>query len=360
MTHAELLARPQFSIPQAEKERLLLGVLAELTEHHRRACAPYGRLLDAVGYRGSARSLAELPYLPVSLFKSHRLVSVPDDEVFTTMTSSGTTGQRVSRIALDRRTADAQSRALAAVMTSVLGPRRLPMLVVDHPAVLRDRRAFSARGAGVLGMMSFGRHHTYALDEAMDLDVEAVRAFFARHADGPVLVFGFTFMVWKYFHQRVLELGLDLDLSRAVLVHSGGWKKLRDEAVDNREFARALRASTGLRRIHNFYGMVEQVGGVFLEGDDGYLHPPNFSDVVIRDPRTWEVAPDGVPGVVEVLSVLPHSYPGHVLLTEDLGVVHGTAEPGTGWAGKRLEILGRVPQAELRGCSDTHAFAGAA
>jgi hypothetical protein len=129
---------------------------------------------------------------------------------------------------------------------------------------------------------------------------------------------------------------------------------LQDEAVGNAEFKAVARERAGIGSVHNFYGMVEQTGSVFLEGDDGFLYPPNFSEVIIRDPLTWRPQPDGQPGVVEVMSVLPHSYPGHVLLTEDLGVVHGV---GAGpWHGKQLEILGRVPRSELRGCSDTHAF----
>jgi hypothetical protein len=106
--------------------------------------------------------------------------------------------------------------------------------------------------------------------------------------------------------------------------------------------------------------MVEQVGSVFMEGPDGFLHAPNFADVIIRDPETWEPVPDGVVGVVQVLSALPTSYPGHSILTEDLGVVRGTATPAQDqWAGRRLEILGRVPKTDVRGCSDTHAVAAA-
>jgi hypothetical protein len=53
------------------------------------------------------------------------------------------------------------------------------------------------------------------------------------------------------------------------------------------------------------------------------------------------------------MSVLPDSYPGHSILTEDIGVIHGEDDPGSGMKGIYFEILGRVPQAELRGCSDT-------
>ena len=60
--------------------------------------------------------------------------------------------------------------------------------------------------------------------------------------------------------------------------------------------------------------MVEQVGSVFIEGDDGFLHPPDFADVIVRDPITWEEAAPGSPGVIQVLSGAPTSYPGHSIL----------------------------------------------
>ena len=66
----------------------------------------------------------------------------------------------------------------------------------------------------------------------------------------------------------------------------------------------------------------------------------------------WREAPIGTPGVIEVLSTLPTSYPGNVLLTEDLGVLHGIDDGD--WPGKRFSVLGRLSRAEARGCSDTY------
>ncbi|WP_018908196.1 hypothetical protein [Salinispora arenicola] len=338
-----------FTLPQPDKEKRLRDELNALVSHHRQSCPPYARIMDALGVRGEAATVAELPWLPVRLFKTKKLVSVPDDQVIRVLTSSGTTGE-VSRIHLDREAAASQSRMLARTLATVLGPRRLPMLVVDRPGVVGDRRSYSARGAGALGMVNFGRDHRWLLDADDRPDVEALRAFLDQHGREPFLIFGFTFMVWSYLYEVAREHGLDL--SQGILVHSGGWKKLADRAVDNTEFRRRLGADTGLTRIHNFYGMVEQIGTVFLEGPEGgSLYCPDFADVIVRDPVTWQEVPVGTPGVIEVLSTLPTSYPGHVLLTEDLGVVHGVDDGH--WPGKRFSVLGRLPRAEARGCSDT-------
>lgn len=346
-----LLEAPLYGLPQADKDARLTAALAALTAHHRAACPAYRRLTDVLEPAAAATNLAGVPWLPVGLWKSHRLVSVPDAEISTTLTSSGTTGQAPSRVYLDKDTARRQSRALARIMTHVLGPRRLPMLVVDTRNLLQDRHAFSARGAGVLGMMTFGAQPVFVLDEHMRLDRDALDGFLRKHGGAPFLIFGFTFMIWEYLLAPIADAGCDL--SRGILVHSGGWKQLADRAVDNPTFRRRLGAATGLARIHNFYGMVEQVGSVYLEGDDGFLHPPAFADVIIRDPLTFAEVPTGTAGVVEVVSALPTSYPGHAVLTEDLGVIEHVDRGDQ--LGKAIRILGRAPRAELRGCSDTHA-----
>lgn len=350
MTVDKLLREPPYSLPQAEKERFLLSELARLNDHHRLHCVEYARLSNLLFPRATSPStLADLPYLPVGLFKERLLSSVPPEKVFKILQSSGTTGQTPSRITLDHETALLQTRALSRIMTHILGPERLPMLLIESPDLIRDRKQFNARAAGLLGMMNFGRHHCYALDSELNLRLAEVRNFLDRFGNENFLIFGFTFLVWAAFLQQIDSLGLDL--SKGILIHSGGWKTLHDQAVTADEFRLAFRKATGLARIYNFYGMVEQVGSIFLEGEDGHFYPPSFADVIIRDPQTFEELPPGQPGIVEVLSVLPRSYPGHCLLTEDLGVVHAI-DPRGGRLGKAFSILGRIPRAELRGCSD--------
>jgi hypothetical protein len=347
----QLFAEPVYGLSQAEKEARLTPEFNRLSAHHAQNCAEYGRMLKILPGSLEATRLADVPFLPVGMFKSHALRSIPAERVFRTMTSSGTTGQQVSQIFLDEDTARRQTVALGRIFAEVLGPARLPMLIVDTPGLLKNRARFGARTAGVLGMMNFGRQHFFCLDDDMKLDEAGLRAFLDRHQGGPFLIFGFTFMVWSYLLEAIAGLGLDL--SQGILVHSGGWKKLESQKVDNQEFRRRWIEHTGLKRIHNFYGMVEQVGSVYVEGDDGLLHAPNFADIIIRDPYTFAELPTGETGVIQVLSILPTSYPGHSILTEDLGVVE-SVDAGT-WKGKAFRVIGRAPQVELRGCSDVHA-----
>jgi hypothetical protein len=351
------MAVEQYSIRAPDKNPVLMAGLKDLVERHRAGCLEYERILEAAYPDASAAGeLAAIPYLPVGLFKWIELRSVPHDDIFKVLTSSGTTSQAPSRIYLDVETAQLQTRALSSIVTHYLGPRRLPMLIIDHPDVIADRRQLTARGVGILGMMSYGRDHLFALDGTMTLDEPRLADWLDRHAGEDLLIFGFTAMVWQYLVEPMAERGIDL--SRATLVHSGGWKKLVDVGVSNEIFKARLRTAFGIERVHNFYGMVEQVGSVFFECPAGYFHPPNFAEVIVRDPHTWQPVAAGEEGVVEVMSLLPQSYPGHALLTEDLGTIHGVDDCPCGRAGSRFTIRGRVPKAEVRGCSDTHVRPG--
>ncbi len=350
-----LLERAPYTLAREEKEALLCARLGELTAHHRAACAPYGRVLDLLWEDAAPpfHRLEDIPWLPVQLFKTHELRSIPEADIFKVLTSSGTTGQARSRIALDRASASLQTRTLAAIMAALLGRERRPMMIIDTRETLRDRHAMAARAAGIVGFQTFGRDHLYALDGELRLRREEVVAWLQSHAGVPLFLFGFTFMVWRHLLDA-LEPG-EIDLSQAVLVHGGGWKQLQAQAVSAERFRARLAEMTGLQRLASFYGMVEQIGTVFLECERGRLHAPNVADVLIRNPDDWSVQPDGEPGLVQVLSALPTSYPGHSLLTEDLGTVHTRDGCGCGWLGAAIELHGRVPRAELRGCSDTHA-----
>jgi phenylacetate-coenzyme A ligase PaaK-like adenylate-forming protein len=139
----------------------------------------------------------------------------------------------------------------------------------------------------------------------------------------------------------------------SLLIHGGGWKKLQERKVSNEVFKAALRNTFGLERVHNYYGMVEQVGGIYFECEAGWLHTPSYADVIIRDRMTLAPLATGEEGLIQVLSVLPRSYPGHSLLTEDLGTIAGEDDCPCGRMGKRFSVSGRLPRAELRGCSDT-------
>lgn len=356
MQYDDTLLFSPYALEREAKKALMLQRLSELTEHHYCHCQPYHRILDALNASEFCyQSIEDIPFIPVSLFKEMDLASVPQHEIVKTMTSSGTTGQRVSKIFLDKNTAANQQKTLVKIVTDYLGAARLPLLIIDSPSIMKDRRLFSARGAGILGFSIFGTDRTYALDDTMALDLPTIRNFLKKHSGKPILLFGFTFMIWRHFYQQLIELDETLDLSAGILIHGGGWKKLQSEAVSSADFVAKLSQVCGIQRVHEYYGMVEQTGCIYMQCEAGHLHASIFSDIIIRDHRDFSVCNLGQPGMIQVLSLIPESYPGHSLLTEDKGVLLGEDDCPCGRFGKYFAVLGRIENAELRGCSDTYA-----
>ncbi len=353
----QLFELPEYSIDNERKRDLLLSELNELTKFHYSNSIPYKNILNNLNItpEQNFQNIEDIPYLPVRIFKSQKIQSIPDNEILKILTSSGTSGQQVARIALNKETSMLQVRALASIITSYIGHKRLPMIIIDSETTIKNKSSMSARGAGLVGLSNFGRNHFFALDENMELKVNEFIDYVGKYNSEPILIFGFTFMVWQHLFKKLNDLGKKVDLSSAVLIHSGGWKKLQEQSVSNEIFKRELFNQFGIKKIYNFYGMVEQVGSIFMECEEGFFHTPNFAEVLIRSYENWEVLPTQEKGVIQTLSILPKSYPGHSLLTEDLGTIIGIDDCRCGRKGSYFIISGRIPKAELRGCSDTYA-----
>lgn len=355
MTLDELFQIAPYSLSKAEKDEALKDILNDLTRRHYAACPEYARILDALKFDAAKNhDCADLPFLPVRLFKQFELRSVPKEEITKTLTSSGTSGQAVSKIFLNADNVRSQTKTLNEIISSFIGKQRLPLLLLDTEMIKKDRSMYSARGAGIIGFSIFGRNSTYALDAEMNIDVDKVAAFFEEHKNEPILMFGYTYMIWQFVVRALEEKNISFNAENAVLFHIGGWKKLKDQAVDVLEFNRRVQGCLGNVKVYNYYGMAEQLGSVFVECEHGHMHCSNYSDVIIRRSKDFSEAKIGEKGLMELLSVLPVSYPGHVLLTEDEGEILGVDDCPCGRKGKYFKIHGRIKSAELRGCSDTY------
>ena len=92
-----------------------------------------------------------------------------------------------------------------------------------------------------------------------------------------------------------------------------------------------------------------------MQCEYGHLHASIFSDVIMRRAKDFSVCEKGEKGIIQVISMIPESYPGHSLLTEDEGILLGEDNCPCGRKGKYFHVLGRLKNAEIRGCSDTYA-----
>jgi phenylacetate-coenzyme A ligase PaaK-like adenylate-forming protein len=346
---------PPYQLTSKEKEEIILPELISLVSHHYDNSDEYRSIINGLGLNIKAiRTFDEIPFIPVRLFKEFDLYSVAKENIIKVIKSSGTTSQISSRIYLDRETAALQQKALLHIASNFTGKERLPMLILDSPNVLRDMNSFSTRGAGILGFSTVGRSIEYALDDNMNFNEELVSNFLEKHKEQKIFLFGFTYIIWQHFYKYLLSSNKTYDFSNAVLIHGGGWKKILEEKVSVKEFNDLLNGICGIKEVYQNYGMAEQTGSIFMECSEGNLHVSNFSEVIMRRSRDFSVCEIGEKGIIQVMSLLPGSYIGHSLLTEDEGTILGEDDCKCCRKGKYFTIEGRLKSAELRGCSDTY------
>ncbi|MCU4674750.1 acyl-protein synthetase [Catenovulum sp. 2E275] len=351
---SDILTLPVYGLKKAEKQAFLNQTLLDLSRYHYQHSAHYKRLIDCSGFEFEQKTAQDLIPLAARLFKDFELSSIESQNVFRQMRSSGTSGQ-ASKIVLDANSAKRQSQILVKILQAWLGKQRRPMLLIDSASTIKIGGGMSARAAGLQGLSFFGRNHCYALDDNMQLDVEKVTEFAEQFKHEPVLIFGFTFIVWQQFIQALKAKNIQLSLDNAILIHGGGWKKMQEQAVSDELFREQIKMQLGNVSVHDYYGMVEQTGTIYMQCEHGYLHTPVWSDVLIRNPQDLTLVKQGDIGLIQVNSVLATSYPGHCILTEDLGRIVGEDDCQCGRLGKYFTVHGRVPKAQVRGCSDTFA-----
>ena len=109
----ELLRQPAYATRPGEHRGLLRAAVREAIGHHYANCPAFARWYRKQGADPNAEigDLAQVPFLPVSIFKRLPLESVGEKEIVRVLKSSATSSQTPSRVVLDRVTRDRQARA---------------------------------------------------------------------------------------------------------------------------------------------------------------------------------------------------------------------------------------------------------
>jgi phenylacetate-coenzyme A ligase PaaK-like adenylate-forming protein len=355
-----LLAVAPYSLSPQQRQDTLLGLLKSELEY---ACERNPRFRNYVshwpGDFRAAERISDLPFLPVGVFKQNPpLALVEAGEIKRTLASSATTGQVPSRVVLDAATARRMTRGVVAIIRDFIGPARRPYLVIDTAENMTARAELGARAAAIQALGSFSTETACCLRSdgrgEPSLDLEKLLDCAAKWKEAELLAYGFTHVLWTQLVQPLQRKGITLGIPNVHVLHSGGWKRLEQQAVTKDVFMQGVASVFGCSsdRVIDYYGMVENVGVVYPDCQQGNKHVPAFAEVIVRDPLTLEPVESGQRGLVQVCSVLPTSFPGFLLLTEDMAEVVGYDGCACGRRGTHFRFAGRAPKAEVRGCGN--------
>ncbi len=342
-----------YEFSKKKKNDYFVNRIKELTDLHKDKCKEYKKILNIIYTKNfKNKNLTDFPFLPTQLFKRFDLKSTHENMVVKKITSSGTSGKALSKIYLDKENANNQIKVLSKIMSTIFGNKRLPMLIVDKELTLKSRNTFNARVAAIQGFSIFGTDHTYLLDKNNKINYSILNNFLEKFSKKPFIIFGFTSSIYENLIKNLSINSVQKELHNGILLHGGGWKKLEKLKISNKKFKQELNKKLKIRNIYNYYGLVEQTGSLFVESKKcGYFHTTIYSEIIIRDEK-FNVLKNGKKGLIQLLSLLPTSYPGHNILTEDIGVIVGEDDCKCGLKGKYFLVHGRAKNSETRGCGN--------
>lgn len=273
------------------------------------------------------QDLHEIPFLPVSFYKSH---SIKTGTWTTTaeFTSSGTTGQIPSKHAIPdlhfyfENTVKGFSQQYSHPSNWII----LALL----PAYLERT------GSSLVAMADHWIQLSNYPESGFFLnDLESIKGILEKRPPGvPVLLLGVSFALLDLAEQY------PMDLQGVTIMETGGMKGRRKE-ITKQELHASLKAAFNVSEIHSEYGMTELLSQGYAKG--GQLFTPSATLQVhtteINDP--FCPAPFGRTGLINLID-LANLDTCSFIATEDIGRVHESGQ---------FEVLGRLDIAELRGCN---------
>ena len=323
-------------VPAAEKiftvsgarsfERLALDIF----RFQAAGCPVYREYLGLLGVDpGKVDSLLSIPFMPVSFFRDHTVLTGdgPAEKVFL---SSGTTGVRQSRHHL--KDPAIYDRSLEEGFHLFYGDPSQYVVMGLLPSYLERE----------------GSSLIYMVNRLMQLSGNDLGGFFlsdhdalfrsidkARWAGLKVFLIGVTFALLD------LAEGHPRDLSDLIIIETGGMKGRRREMI-REEVHEILMKAFGVSSVHSEYGMTELLSQAWSDGGGLFTAPP-WMKVLIRDSHdpadhTDEPGASGGISIIDLANIWSCSF----IATADLGRMH---------PGGQFEVQGRFDEADIRGCN---------
>ena len=304
----------------SEKKKFFDDKIIELIAYHKKKSKQYKKIISHLNIR-SIKNLNDIPPIPITAFKKYDLLSIKNSKIFKTLRSSGTSGTSTSKIFLDAENSKNQTWVLSKIMEHIFGNKRLPMLVVEEEPNYKilNRKNFNARVAAINGFSIFSNKRHFVFDENEKINNHNLLKFLKENYKKKFIIFGFTDQIYNFFFKKKLNKKYSKYFKNGILLHGGGWKKLESEKIDNLRFKKYIDLNFNIKNIYNYYGLIEQTGSIFIECPECSTFKCSiYSDVIIRDKNLSIIKKDGEVGLLQVMSTVPTSYPGNIILTEDL------------------------------------------
>jgi phenylacetate-coenzyme A ligase PaaK-like adenylate-forming protein len=320
------LTKQIFSISNAQEfEQTSLAIF----NHQARNCQVYKAYISHL--RINPRDIiasTQIPYLPISFFKTHDIVSSParPEIIFS---SSGTTGMVQSKhlvtdlslydqsfnTAFEQFYGNIENTCLLALLPSYLERDGSSLIYMVDALLKQSRHPDSGY---------FLHNHDQLYQKLLEL----------HSLNQKTILIGVTYALLDFIEKY------KVDFPNLIVMETGGMKGKRKEMV-REELHQLLQDGFGVNAIHSEYGMTELLSQAYSYRL-GIFNCPPWMKIYLRDTNDpLSLAANNRTGGINVID-LANINSCSFIATQDLGRVFGDGS---------FEVLGRFDNADIRGCN---------
>ena len=312
-------------LSQHEFESLALALFEEQYQN----VSPYRQYCDFLGKNPTAVSvLSEVPFLPISLFKNHKILH-RDYSAQTQFISSGTTSSEPCTHWIPDL--DFYARCFSTGFQRVYGAIDQYVILALLPSYLERSGSSLVHMAQSLIEQSEHPKSGFYLDE-----LGTLHKLMHQLSDKgeKILLLGVSYALIDLAEYGDWQLNPE-----TIIMETGGMKGKRSEWTKS-ALHKKLKEAFGLDQIHSEYGMTELMSQAYAT-KDGLFHPPEWMRITTRDPEDPMTTIQGRTGGLNIID-LANLYSCAFIATQDLGLIHDSGG---------FTLMGRFDHSDLRGCN---------
>lgn len=289
----------------------------------------YKSFVDALGVSESQVYHPEqIPFLPVSFFKTHKVISggYSEELIFE---SSGTTGMETSKhYVVD---ASCYQESFTRGLQLAYGDLSQYVIFALLPSYLERKNSSLVYMVEKILLQSNRQMGGFYLNELSELQQQLKEA---QRLGLKIMLIGVTFALLDMAEK------FPISIPDAVIIETGGMKGRRSE-ITRMELHEQLCKGFGVQKIHSEYGMTELLSQAWSAGDGIFRCPPWMKVMIAdtNDPLSYlETGRSGGINIIDLANFHSCSF----IATQDLGRVFDDGS---------FEVLGRFDNSDIRGCS---------
>lgn len=287
----------------------------------------YQQYVNAIGINPhSVNSISVIPYLPIELFKSHKiLIGENYDKVFF---SSGTTGLRSKHYIKD---IGIYETSFSKGFFSVYGEIKDYTILALLPSYIENGDSSLVYMVDALIKETGNDESGFYLYNYKELHEHLSEL---KKEKRKVILFGVT--------HALIEFGAKYKCKypNLIIIETGGMKGLMKE-ITKSELYLKITEIFGTENIHSEYGMTELLSQGYSQSENVFKSVP-WMKITIRDLNDpFSTLPNGKIGAINIID-LANWYSCPFIETKDIGIV---LDDGC------FQVLGRVDNADVRGCN---------